>query len=119
VPQSNTLIAAARSLESPPKQLPVEFQVGLQQMRLATVVAPDGLQTDFAAGLAFYDGGHAHTAGRADGNEAAPLAAFRQQFGECSHQARARGGEGVPDSQAAANDIQLRRVDGAERLPQP
>src|SRR5690349_6001919 len=66
--------------------------------------------------LAFEDGGDAHPAGGADGDEAAARAAARELLGERGDDARAGGGEGMAERDARALGIQLRALDRAQRV---
>ncbi len=57
----------------------------------------------------FEDRGHAHSAGRADGDQAAAAAALAQQLRERRDEARAGRRERVADRDAAAFDVELER----------
>src|SRR5690606_15813604 len=61
------------------------------------------------------DGAHAHAAGGADRHQRAALALLLEQLGGRGDDAGAGGGEGMAERQRGAVDVELRRVDGAER----
>src|SRR5262245_53053702 len=69
--------------------------------------------------LAFQDGGDAHAARGADGDEPAAAAALGEDLGERRDDARAGRGERVADRDRAAAHVEPRAVDRAERLREP
>src|ERR1700736_5953439 len=66
---------------------------------------------------AFQNRSHSHASGGANRNQAAFGAGImREQLRKRCEDARAGGGEGVPERDAAAFDVEARAIDGAERL---